>query len=133
MELVSRPTTEFLLDASLETLHAQSREWLSEVDFWNEEMTFFYKLLRSKGGRASFPSESVANIEKELIRISSDVLGNLRKDLDAHERALGATLRNNALHEDSDYRERHKSLVNSMYNAQEIIRKFKKDVFSFVQ
>ena len=41
----SNPKAQLLLEASIDVLHQESREWLSTVEFWKEEMQFFDKLL----------------------------------------------------------------------------------------
>jgi hypothetical protein len=41
MELLTSQKMEYLLDASLQALHAESLEWIQEIDFWKDEMIFF--------------------------------------------------------------------------------------------
>lgn len=131
MELLTFPKNEYLLDASLEDLHAQSQEWMKEIDFWNDEIAFFYKLLRKKEVKDVFPARELAEIEKTLIRINSDDMLRLRDEVLNHERLLSTLIRSTSLDEEQVYREAHRRLYRDMYKLSELIRSFKKSVFSF--
>lgn len=72
MELLSPSKTEYLLDVPLEALHAETLAWLDELGFWADEMSFFYKLLHHNKFSNAFPSEQVADIDKELIDLASE-------------------------------------------------------------
>ncbi len=133
MELISGLRTEYLLDASLETLHAESTEWLNEIDFWNEEMSFFYKLIHTKETHFSFPTTDLAQLEKEMIKITAENLIEIKIDIQSHERTLSALIRNTAIGEERDYRKKHRELMISMSNTLRLIRQFKRKVFSFIQ
>jgi hypothetical protein len=133
MKLINGPTTEYLLDASLESLHSESREWLSEIDFWTDEMTFFYKLIHLREPHLSFPSADLAVLEKELIRITTENLGKVKLEIENHERALHAIVTNTSFVEERGYRERHRILLIEIHNTQTLIRKFKKQVYSFIK
>ena len=132
MEWITNSKSEDLVGASLETLHAQSREWLNEIDFWSEEMTFFYNLIHRSEPRIFFPTAGLADLERRLITLTSDHLTKLKIDIENHERVLAAMVKNISLEEEREYRERHRGLVGEMYELDEVIRKFKKTVFSFV-
>lgn len=133
MELISIAKTDHLLNASLESLHTDSREWLSEIDFWNEEMSFFYKLMHRREPHISFPTANLASVEKEMIQITSEDLCRLKSEVESHERSLSALVKNNSFGEEQEYRDRHKNLLRDMYNIQVRIKKFKSSVFSFVK
>jgi uncharacterized protein YigA (DUF484 family) len=133
MELLMNSKTDYLLEASLESLHAESTEWLSEIDFWSDEMTFFYRLLRKNQSNKAFPTAELAAVEMELVSLTSDKVNKLRNDIQSHERALSAVMRNTSSGEEEGYREKHRQLVMDIYETHNLIRAFKKEVFSFVQ
>lgn len=133
MELFSSPKAEYLLEASLGTLHAESREWMSAIDFWREEMPCFYKLLRKNANAFAFPPEELAEIEKEMIRINSDELVNIKSRVEHHERALASIVKSTSPAEEGEYRHEHRAITNDVYALQQVIRKFKKEVFSLVK
>lgn len=131
MELLTFPKNEYLLDASLEDLHSQSQEWIKEIDFWNDEIAFFYKLLHKKETKNVFPARELAEIEKTLIRINSEDMLRLRNEVLNHERLLSTLIRSTSLSEEQVYREAHRRLYRDMYKLNELIRSFKKSVFAF--
>ncbi len=133
MELLMEPKTEYLLDASLGSLHVESQGWLREIDFWGDEMSFFYKLLKRNGAAKDFPEAKLAAIEKELVSINSDKIGKLRREIQAHEQLLAKMLKTASLLDEESYRETHRKLLMDIYSIHLVIRSFKKEVFSFIQ
>jgi hypothetical protein len=132
MKLITYPKSGSLQDASLETLHAQTREWLSEIDFWIEEMAFFYNLIHMREPHIFFPTAGLADLERELITLTSDHLSRLKIEIENHERVLARMVKNISLDEEREYRERHRTLSSGMNKLEVGIREFKKTVFAFV-
>lgn len=132
MELLNYPSTDYLLDATLESLHTQSIAWLKELDFWGDEMSFFYHLLQGQKKSQPFPAAEIAQMEKELVRLNGDELDKLRSRVGSHERNLSQVYRSTSTGEEQRYRDSHKKLLTEMYHLHEDIRKFKRNVFSFV-
>jgi hypothetical protein len=132
MELLAIPKTEYLLDASLESLHQESQEWIREIEFWDDELTFFYKLLRQKESKRSFPPEDLAVIEKELVRINAEKMEPVRNGVLSHERLLSSVARSESLNEERVYREAHRRLLMEVLGLYGTIREFKKRVFKLM-
>lgn len=132
MELLTNPKADYLLGASLESLHMESNTWLSEIDFWKDEMAFFYNLLTKKKTSAHFPPDKLAAIERELARISNVELEDLRTEVRGHEAMLAGLLKADSLKEEG-YREAHRKLLTRMHETLQVFRKFKKEVFAFVE
>ena len=132
MEWITNLKSEHLQDASLEELHHQGREWLSELEFWIDEMTFYYKLLHMREPRIFFPTAGLAELEKVLVTLTSDHLMKLKIDIENHERVLATMIKNISLEEEDEYRAKHKVLLGEVLRLQERIREFKKSVFSFI-
>ena len=132
MKIITNPNSEYLHHASLETLHAQSREWLNEIDFWVEEMAFFYNLIHRREPHIFFPTSDLADLERQLITLTSEHLNKLKIDIESHERGLATMIKSFSLEEEREYRERHRNLLTDMNELEEGIRTFKKTVFSFV-
>lgn len=130
MELLTPQKTAYLLDASLQTLHTESLEWMQEIDFWKEEVIFFYKLIHKKESTKAFPTKELAAMEKEMIRINSDELDKIKDTVQQHERSLVAVLKMTSLRDEEGYRKEHRRLLKEIYAIQALIRAFKKDVFS---
>jgi hypothetical protein len=47
-QLLESPKTSYLLEGSLEVLHQQTREWLSEMALWKDEIRFFRSLINKR-------------------------------------------------------------------------------------
>ena len=133
MELLNYPKTDYLLDAALESLHAQSVEWLNELAFRSDEMTFFYHILRHKSLSTAFPASQVAEIEKELVRLNGDELDKLKMMVVSHERSLAAIFKTASLADEQVYRETHKKLLGDLLALHQDIRNFKKKLFSIIE
>jgi|GEM_PF-659190 len=129
MNFLTQPTSTYLLAASLGSLHEESRRWLGEIDFWQSEMTFLYKLLCKGLPAKTFPSERLSLLEKKLIDIQTSKLDKTRKNLITHELALAALLKSPPLIDEEDFREQHHMLLTELYGIQALIKSFKRDVF----
>jgi hypothetical protein len=132
MELLANPKTEYLLQASLKSLHVESQEWLKEIEFWRDELAFFYKLLREKESIEDFPKEALVAIQKELIRIDSEKLEVIKNQVQSHENSLSALLKATSMQDEELYRETHRKLLIEIYEVQSLIRIYKKELFSFI-
>jgi hypothetical protein len=132
MEL-NYPKTDYLLDASLESLHAQSIEWLNELEFWSDEMTFFYRMLHHKKLSKTFPTSQVAEIDKQIVWLNGEALNKVKTGVSSHERLLAAAYKSSSLAEEQVYREAHRKLRNDMSALDNVIRAFKKKLFSFIE
>ncbi|MBL6448770.1 hypothetical protein JMN32_20830 [Fulvivirga sp. 29W222] len=132
MELLTNPKADYLLSASLESLHAESKTWLSEIDFWKDEMAFFYKLLTKKKLSVHFSSDKLAAIEKEIVRISNVELEKLKTEVREHEIMLAGLFKAKSLKEEG-YREAHSKFLKRMQETLQVIRELKKEIFAFVE
>ncbi len=127
------PTTDHLLEGTLEWLHKQTIEWISDVQFWREELKFFYHVLRKSELRMSYPMQQVAEMEKELVSISSKDLNELETSLQMHERKLKLILESVSSMNELQYRQDHKNILFTVQSFVEKVRMFKKSVFDLVK
>lgn len=132
MELLKESSAKYLIAASLESLHGQSRDWLNEVEFWKDEMAFFYKLIHMREPRVSFPTAGLADLEKELLSITSDKLGTLRTDIENHERYLREVMTSITTSTENEYRKRHITLAIRLSEMRTMITNFKRHVYAFI-
>lgn len=135
MELIESPKSAYLLDASLEILHFESNEWMSEIAFWKDETGFFQKLLEKIAPRVK-SMESRAELEhlqNQIILFRFELLDQLKDKVSLHEKYLSNIL--DAKEEDSDqfYREKHKSLSDQIAGFANEIKKLKGEIFTFYE
>jgi len=131
MELLTNSNTQYLLDVPLEALHTETLAWLKQLDFWADEMSFFYKLLHHNKFSNDFPSEQVADMDKELVRLNAERLDRLKVGVANHERMLASLFNPPSVADEQAYRENHRRLNADMYILHEGIRQFKQRIFSF--
>lgn len=131
MELLTISKNEYLLHAPLDALHAETLAWLSELGFWGDELSFFYKLLHHNEFSNTFSSEQVDDIDKELLKLNGEKLDRIRVGMANHERMLASLFNPPSLTDEQAYRENHRRLYVDMYILYEEIRQFKQRIFSF--
>lgn len=131
MEALISPKTEYLLQGGLEVLHEQSYEWLSEVDFIKEEISFFNTLLKKKDV-TDFPTEQLAALSKKLTSFNSD-LTVLHNKIIEHERWLADMIKTNTLGRQESYRKVHREVMEDVKKRYADFVQLKKDIFSFVK
>jgi hypothetical protein len=132
MAALPSPKTEYLLQASLEVLHEQSREYLKEIDFMKVEISFFSKLLNKNAGK-QFPTEQAASLGKKMVKFVTSALPDLRKKIMEHERWLSDMIKTNTLGRQESYREIHRDLTKEMAMCRDNFTRLKKKVFSFAK
>jgi hypothetical protein len=132
MELLINPQSSYLLQADLDSLQAESKSWLEEIEFWQDELAFFFKLLHSKLSSTSYPAPDIAEFDKLLVRINTDNVDNLKVQVLQHERDLATVLQATSMSEQEKYRTTHRELHGKMVETHAVIRKFKREVYMFV-
>ena len=133
MDLLINPQTSYLLQADLASLHVESQSWLSEIEFWEDELAFFYILLHSKLSRQAYPLEEIATLDKLLVHINSDKLTTIKDQALNHERSLALIMKSTSLQEEENYRDIHRQLSIKMIDVHAAIKNFKKEVYAFVR
>jgi hypothetical protein len=134
MEFLTQPKATYLLEASLDVLHAQSVEWLSEIAFWRDETAFIYTLVLKKTLK-SLPvnaESAIEQIESELILLSSGDLDDLEKAVEQHEIFLGDLLESKYLSE-RNYRGKHEQLMLKFCEFERRFKDLKREVFQLVE
>ena len=127
------PTGSFQLEESLEKLHRESTEWLSEIDFWKDEAAFFYSLMiRRKPATAVSKTKLAKDVEKELIRLSADHMVELHREVTDHEAELSRIIESKILDE-QPYRQVHEDLRARIQETEADFRALKKQVFNLVK
>jgi hypothetical protein len=134
MELLESPKSTYLLEAGLEVLHEQSKEWLSEIAFWRDEAAFFYTLVVKKtlSWVPIQAKDKIQKIEKELVSISGGELDELEKTVEEHETFLGDLLEGK-LDDEKTYRDKHKQMSSKFNDFEKRFKSLKKDVFALAE
>lgn len=131
MEALTSPKTEYLLEAGLDVLHAESKEWLSELKFLKSELDFFLKLLNSKAFKGEEEPQRL-HIYQNMDKLCTAVLVELELEVRGHEKNLAELLAAES-GSDAPYRAQHKQLKAKVSQMENDVRTLKMLVFRFVE
>lgn len=131
MKLLTKDSTEYLIDAPLSTVHSESNIWMEELKFWSDEMAVFYRMLHKKEWNKGFPSQEISDVEKELVLLNAQVQKQ-KADVTKHERFLFSLVQSTSLSLEEGYRHVHETLRAEILGLHQRMRKFKRNLFSFM-
>lgn len=132
MDLLINPRTSYVIQTDLASLHQESQAWLSELAFWEDELSFLHKLLHSKLSRQAYPTDEIAELDKSLITINSDKIEAIKTRVLHHERSLPSILEITSMKEEDKYRKIHRELHHKMIELYSIVKEFKVAVYAFI-
>ena len=121
--------TSYLLGESLEELHDQTLEWLKELDFIEEEISFLYHILKKERVNLQLPTIEVANLEKEYVTFHAERVNTLRKECRQHEINLSILLRVRARTTDHEFRIAHEKIHKDFADVRDRYRSIKRELF----
>lgn len=123
------PKRELLVGAGLDVLHQESREWLETIAFWKDEVKFFGILLDKRTIKQSEDGNMLTYLDK----IHDNLFDYLTEDIIDHENLLARLKKGEKGILDSDYREEHHRLNESMVLFAHDFKEFKKMVFDYAK
>ncbi|MFI8604659.1 hypothetical protein ACIGCP_09370 [Cellulophaga baltica] len=118
-----------LLGASLEVLHQESKEWLETISFWSYEAQFFKNLLKQVNTNETRYQQMLQTLDT----IYNQLFKFLKKDIVAHEKNLVKLQELTIGFSDTDYRDEHKKLSESMSLLTQDFKELKMTIFDFVK
>ncbi|TPE46259.1 hypothetical protein [Pontibacter mangrovi] len=133
MKSISYPNPDHLLEVSLEQLHTESNNWLSEIALWRVELNFFQRLLDSivgqhPGGQAK---QRISHFENLLYYFRGELLDQLEHDVREHEQYLAYQLDMRAPFNEQVYRQVHKKYERQVKAFEQDFKEYKKDLYRF--
>ncbi len=132
-QLLAPAKINYLLEAPLEILHEESMEWLEEIEFWKDEVAFFYKLIIRKADKKPRPkTKTMLGIESKLIYLSSEKLDDLKLEIQIHERFL-ARMMKSVKQDEGAYRAKHKIIAKKVQDFEMEMKEIKSKVFALVK
>jgi hypothetical protein len=136
MELIEKPKSEFMLQQGLDDLHKDSRDWLSEIQFWDVELNFVRKLLLKTALRRAAVDGHAAELEKLQRRFADfrkEAVVGFRKEIEAHEQYLYGLLTGEDKVDYMAYRDKHQPLASRMRQYEMRFRAMKQALFKLVE
>lgn len=126
-----RPQDEYLDQASLDQLHRASRAWLSEIEFWKNEVQFLSNLA-SKDLMAFIAKEKISRATEVFAILKTwqkTELPSLKEMVALHERHLGVLLENPFNGDDTAFRLEHGKIEQKISAFMADFRKMKQEIF----
>ena len=124
---------QYLLGASLETLHFETREWIEEVRFWFDELIIFGDMVNQKIAYDNVENQIHKELELYLSSLLDRLFNSTLYELLKHEKYLSRVLSMNHTANEGAYRERHKTMAQNMIRLKKEIKEIKKRVFEFLE
>ena len=126
--------TTHVLEVSITELHNESRQWLSSIEFWKDELNFFQKLLDNNF--LSIPAgekmKQLEHLQNRIIYYRDEVVDEYRHNVKEHESNL-ASIQQSEREDEQSYRKQHAKLKEELTTLTGQFRDFKKELFQFVE
>ncbi|NLP58673.1 hypothetical protein [Lutibacter sp. B1] len=121
-------------DKSIDEIHHESMEWISEIDFISDEIRFLNNLLSSNYIDcldAGLTKKTTIFLKKldEYKKIGK----TLHELINKHETILANLIETNSVTSNINYLKTHKNLDNEVYNYFKKYKRLKKQIFEVVE
>ena len=105
--------SKYLNIPSLEELHQESREWLSDIAFWGDETVFLKKMIDKNFIHllAGEGLDTAVKLSGEVSKMKETDLINLKELVEIHEVRLSEFIKDPYFHEEERYRKEHGRLA----------------------
>ncbi|MEN7546748.1 hypothetical protein AAG747_02435 [Rapidithrix thailandica] len=135
MELLKSPDYAYLLKASLQDLHRQNLERLSETQLWREEINFFQKLLERYSSQISSSEQrkKISHFQNLIIYYNGELLDQFTHDLKKHEKYLSRLLQDNESYSEESFRQTHIKLLDELKSFKKEFIEMKRNLFLFTE
>ncbi len=129
-ELLVGAKERLLLENSLEALHRECTAWLSTIDFWKDENTFYKDLLNNR------LFQNVTNKDRDSIsalmdKVVGDKLNVFKAEILVHEHNLDVLLQTKL--DEGNYRSKHRLLLNRFSEFETNMKEIKTGVFELLR
>ena len=133
METLEKNKSKVLLQQSIEDLHREEVEWISEIEFWDLELNFFQKLLNKSSILSSdnYDEKIQEALEGKLIQFKKESVDTLLNEIYDQQEYFGHLLENKTGYSEISYREQHHLQFMHMNYLRKKFNAFKKELFAF--
>ncbi len=135
MENLKEANSDFLLEIGLENLHQECHTWLSQIDLWKVELTFFQKLMDSNSEKFTLKDQKkeLDHFQNLIIYYNGELLDQFRKKIRNQEKTLSSELKNKNRLDETIYRNQHRIITNEIKSLQYEYNLYKSDFFKFIE
>lgn len=134
METLNQENVEHLLEPSLENLHSESQQWVSEVELWKLELNFFQKLLDNSAPKISALSDKkeLSHLQNLITYYNGELLDEFKQKVRRHKKYLANKLLINEDIDEEEYRKRHGAILSHLGSFRSEFNMHKKEFFQFL-
>ena len=135
MNNLSPATSNYLLEVSLEDLHKESRTWVSEVEFWRIELSFYQKLLEKVAVYLTSVEDKkkIDHFQNLITYYQGELLDQYEHDIREHEKLLYEMIQEKAPMNEQIYREVHKKYENQIKSFDLDFKHYRKELYAFAE
>ena len=135
MDAITQPDNLYVMSTSLDNLHRASKNWISELKFWADELNFFKELLgRYFSNLVSYDRfDQTQAIYYKIFSFEENNLPQLIKKLMDHEKRLANTAQFSSRLDEEACRIEHQEISRDLMNFMREMKSLKKDVFAFTE
>jgi nitroreductase len=126
MELLTAVKEQQLLEASLESLHEESMNWLRTILFWEDECKFYKELLEHKLFK-HISQDDKEKIDSLLNHVIVDKLHSFKTEVLFHEKNLYQLLKSK--NDPYDFRQKHKLYTQHFLELESQTQQIKSGIF----
>lgn len=130
-EMRLRPKGDYLHTATWEELYVLADHWQSDMEFYRDEIEFFYKLI-DKYFIWLTKDESITQVQTMAARLSamSRERENISERIEKHKQDLALLMENSFTESENWFRQEHVNLEEDLSDFVKDFRDLKKKVFS---
>ena len=133
--MLKNPSSEYLIERSLDELHQQSVKWNSDIELWKIELNFFQKLLDKYSVEFDTVDEKkeIDHFQNLITYYSGELLDEFRQLVRRHETTLAKDFAVKGKVDEAAYRATHLDLMKRIYAFDNEFKAYKKEFFTFIE
>lgn len=134
METSTLEKSEFLLKDNLEDMYDQCKQWLSETEFWSDELKFLNDLFTQYFSDMT-TAHKLGELDsiKKTLALSSTKVKEIHQKISKQEEQVFELIENAFSHDEQAFRDSHDVLGKELDTLHSEIRELKKKIFSFAE
>ena len=122
-----------MLKADIGTLHFETKEWISETDFYEEELHFLKQLIQNKIGSNTTEGQDHKEIYQHIDTMLAQLSDEFQILLAEHEKQLFTALDKENSRDSAYIISEHKNLALKMTALKKGVIQLKKSIFGYVK
>lgn len=134
MDQIALDNIEFLAERSIEDLHYTSRQWLFNIEFWRQELSFFQGLLDNQVDKAKTVEQKkqIDHFQHLITYYQGELLDEFHQKTRRHEKNMRAMLSGDGTAVDAAFREKHNILFDQIVSFDNQFKQHKLDFYDFM-